>query len=115
MTGAARDGFLEQLEAGNVSAVPGLMFNGRRALGLTTTTIFGSKIEIDARAIETLAIGDLAYVLGHELGHANAGRFSWGNREADAEAFACAKTWGRERALAGFYRPTLGPCGSGVP
>lgn len=106
----ARDLVLDRLYAGKISAVTGLL--AKTGAAADASPLFRD-IRIDVKSFG-YKMGDFAFLLAHEAKHTTQ-LFStapW-NREADADAFGCANTWGREGYFGGAYRSTLGPCGSG--
>ena len=108
MTPGARAQVLELLNDGKISL--DFLPRGRAA---DASPLFGN-IRITEKAFE-YQIGDFAYLLTHEARHTGQ-PFMWpGKREADADAYGCANTWGRRGYRSGAYRETLGPCGSGLP
>ena len=109
MTAEARDQVLELLNAGEISPIDFLP-RGRTA---DASPLLGN-IRITERAFE-YQIGDFVFLLTHEARHTGQ-LFMWpGSREADADAYGCANTWGRRGYRSGGYRGTHGPCGSGLP
>lgn len=113
MAAEAQDRVIDLLFRGKISSVAGLTSRGRPALGVGFP--LSDKVKIDAAAFSSLAIGDFAFLLAHEAAHTTQLFMRLSLREANADAFACANTWGRERFKSGAYRSTLGPCGSGLP
>jgi hypothetical protein len=116
MSADARDEVLALLAAGKISAVSRLTVRGQRAWGAANAMT--NRVQLDAGLVSEGALGDLAGVLAHEVGHTlQPWLFKGGTmREAQADAYMCANTWGRGAiSFAGGYRSQLGPCGSGVP
>jgi len=116
MSAAARDEVLALLAAGKISAVANLTVRGQRAWGAANAMT--DKVQLDAGLVSRGVLGDLACVVAHEVGHTRQPWLFMGGtmREAQADAYMCANTWGRGAiSFAGGYRSALGPCGSGVP
>jgi hypothetical protein len=113
MTAEARDLVLELLYDGKISAADVVIVNFERMAAKASPLT--RRITI-AEASFAYSIGDFAALLAHEGRHTQQ-LFTWPGegREADADAYSCAHTWGREGYRAGGYRKTLGPCGSGLP
>lgn len=113
MTEEARDKVMELLRRGKISSVEGLHLNGRGAWGVASPLT--DRVRIDEDAFTVLGIGDFAFLLAHEAAHTTQLFMRPSKRDADADAYGCANTWGRDRWTSGAYRSSLGPCGSGVP
>ena len=112
MTKEARELVLGLLHRGKISPEKGLIAR-EDAAGIGSPLTGKVRLDVDAFKYKT---GDFAFLLVHEAKHTTQlfGSFvaPW-KREADADAFGCANTWGRDGYFGGAYRSTLGPCGSG--
>lgn len=110
MTAEVRDIVLGLLTDGKISPVDFLPQAGAAA---DASPLFGN-VRITERAFR-YSIGDFAFLLAHEARHTEQLFMRPSRREADADAYGCANTWGRNGYQSGAYRSTLGPCGTGVP
>jgi hypothetical protein len=113
MTTEAGELVLDLLSAGKISAVEGLTFRGRPAFGVANAIT--DRVRLNTSTFSQLGLGDFAALLAHESRHTQQAWLTMPHKaDADADAYACANTWGRVRAFGGFYRAAYGPCGSGV-
>lgn len=91
MTPEARDMVLDLLRAGKISSTRGLRSKGQRAAAIASQ--LPSRVVIAEEAF-SIGIGDFAFLLAHEAQHTTQWFMRPGMRDPDAEAFACANTWG---------------------
>ena len=113
MTQEARGKVMDLLQQGEISSVDNLHLDGRKAWGVANALT--DRIQLESRSFTELGLGDFAFLLTHEAAHTTQLFMRRSRREADADAFGCANTWGRERWTSGAYRKSMGPCGSGAP
>jgi len=112
MTEEAREMVLDLLNRGKIRARTVVINRGRSVAAEASPLM--RRVTIAERSFD-YGLGDFAFLLAHEAQHTTQ-LFMWPTkREADADAYACANTWGRSGYRAGAYRRTLGPCGSGLP
>ncbi len=112
MTADARDRVLELLFDGKISSAEAVIVNLRRVAAKASVLTRRVTLAESAFAYE---IGDFAFLLAHEAQHTRQLFTAPWNREADADAYGCANTWGRHGYRSGAYRAQYGPCGSGAP